>query len=109
MGTVMPAHVEPDDSTHVTIVDDRNSSVCESSTSRPSDTGHERLLHKQPSSDGRSISHCRASKPPNYLGFAILVSNTRRIKGFLLMGNEAETSYQIIQSLTRGSAEDDLS
>ena len=80
MDTIQPGQISPEESTHVTIVDDRHGSVGDSSASRPSDSGHERLLHKQPSTDGRSIPHCRASKPPNYLGFAMIVSSSKLLE-----------------------------
>ena len=72
MEQLQPEQISPEESIHVTIVDDHHG---DSTSSRPSDSGHERLIQKQPSTDGRSIPHCRASKPPNYLGFAIIVSD----------------------------------
>ncbi|KAL4217470.1 hypothetical protein ACF0H5_023920 [Mactra antiquata] len=61
---------------HVTITDDVTSTAGECGTSRQStdETGHERLLRKTASNDGKTIPHCRASRPPHYLYFAILVT-----------------------------------
>jgi hypothetical protein len=59
----------------VMIADELTSSTGETGLKPDSEeTGHERLLRKTASTEGRSIPHCRASRPPHYLCFAIIVS-----------------------------------
>lgn len=62
---------------HVTITDDFTSSTGDSMITKHSadETGHERLLRKTASADGKAISHSRPSRPPHYLYFAIIVSS----------------------------------
>lgn len=64
------------DEYQVIIADDFTSSTGDSVTNKHSneETGHERLLRKTASADGRAISHSRASRPPHYLYFALIVT-----------------------------------
>lgn len=60
---------------HVTITDDLTSSTAENGAKHENDeTGHERLLRKTASTEGKSIPHIRASRPPHYLCFALIVT-----------------------------------
>ena len=59
-----------DDTCHVTIAEDPISTG--SSCAQPCDPGHERLIEKKTASNG--LQHSRASNPPNYLWFAVIVS-----------------------------------
>jgi hypothetical protein len=61
---------------HVTITEDFASSTGDSVINKHSgdDTGHEKLLRKTASIDGKAIPHNRASRPPHYFYFALIVS-----------------------------------
>lgn len=63
--------------TYVAITDDFTSSTGDSVINKHSadETGHERLLRKTASADGKAISHSRPSRPPHYLYFAVIVSS----------------------------------
>ncbi|XP_045179808.1 uncharacterized protein LOC123539308 [Mercenaria mercenaria] len=65
-----------EDDCHVTITEDLTSSAGDSVINKHSgdDTGHEKLLRKTASVDGKAIPHCRASRPPHYLYFALIVT-----------------------------------